>query len=140
MTPKQKIIPYNPKLKSVARDLRRTMTLSEVLLWNQLKKKQILGFDFDRQRPLGNNVADFYCKELSLVIEVDGSTHYYRFEEDKLRQEELEKLGIHFLRFDDIEVKRNILNVVRVIEDWIYKNKPTPTPPEEGIKKEDDPV
>jgi very-short-patch-repair endonuclease len=128
MSPKHKIISYNPKLKSVARDLRRTMTLSEVLLWNQLKKKQILGFDFDRQRPLGNYVVDFYCKELSLVIEVDGSTHNFRYEDDTIRQVELEKLGIHFLRFDDLEVKRNLSNVIRVIEDWIVKSKPTPNP------------
>jgi very-short-patch-repair endonuclease len=128
MSPKHKIISYNPNLKPVARELRRTMTLTEVLLWNQLKKKQMLGFDFDRQRPLGEYIVDFYCKELALAIEVDGATHYYRFEEDNLRQEELEKFGIHFLRFDDIEVKKNISNVLRVIEDWINKNKPTPNP------------
>jgi very-short-patch-repair endonuclease len=48
------------------------MTLSEVLLWNELKSKQVLGYDFDRQRPIDNYIVDFYCKDLQLVIEIDG--------------------------------------------------------------------
>jgi very-short-patch-repair endonuclease len=128
MKPKQKIIPYNPELKSLARELRKNMTLSEILLWNCLRKKAILGYDFDRQKPLDKYIVDFYCKELMLAIEIDGDSHYYRYEEDKERQKELEKLGIKFLRFDDKEVKRDISNVLRVIEDWILKNKPTPSP------------
>jgi len=77
MSPKWKIVPYNPELKSLAKELRRNMTLSEVLLWNELRKKQMLGFDFDRQRPIYNFIVDFYCKELSLAIEIDGDTHIY---------------------------------------------------------------
>jgi very-short-patch-repair endonuclease len=126
MSTKRKIIPYNPDLKELARDLRKNMTLSEVLLWNQLKQKNMLGYDFDRQRPIDNYIVDFYCKELSLAIEIDGSTHIYRDEEDEISQKNLEKLGIRFLRFDDIEVKKNILNVLRVIEDWIQNHEPTP--------------
>ena len=108
------------------------MTFSEVLLWNQLKNKQMLGFDFDRQRPLGNYIVDFYCKELRLAIEVDGDSHTYRYDYDDERQSELEKQGVRFLRFEDIEVKKNMMNVLRVIEDWIEK-KPTPDPSREGI-------
>ena len=104
------------------------MTLSEVLLWNELKQKNILGYDFDRQRPIGEYIVDFYCKELSLVIEIDGDTHIYRYDYDEKRQFDLEKSGVHFLRFEDIEVKKNISNVLRVIEDWIKKNPPL-TPP-----------
>jgi very-short-patch-repair endonuclease len=129
MSPKRKIIPYNSELKELARDLRRNMTLSEVLLWNQLKQKNMMGYDFDRQRPLENYIVDFYCKDLSLAIEIDGDTHIYRYEEDEIRQKTLEKLGIRFLRFEDIEVKKNISNVLRVIEDWIRKNQPTPDLP-----------
>jgi len=133
MPNKRKIIPYNPELKELAKELRRNMTLSEVLLWNELKQKQMMGFDFDRQRPIGNYIVDFYCKELSLAIEIDGDTHIYKYDYDDQRQKELEILGVFFLRFEDIEVKRNILNVLRVIEDWIDKNKPTPGPSQEGI-------
>ena len=108
------------------------MTLSEILLWNQLKQKRMLGYDFDRQKPIKNYIVDFYCKDLSLAIEVDGNTHYYRYEEDLKRQRELEDLEVRFLRFDDLEVKRNMMNVLKVIEDWIKRNEPTPSPSREG--------
>ncbi len=133
MPNKRTIIPYNPELKALASDLRKTMTLSEVLLWNELKQKQISGYDFDRQRPIDNFIVDFYCKELSLAIEIDGDTHIYRYDYDEERQRALKELGIRFLRFEDIEVKKNISNVLRVIEDWIEMNKePTPCPSKEG--------
>ena len=95
----------------------------------------MLGYDFDRQRPMGNFIVDFYCKELSLAIEIDGKSHIYRYDYDDERQRILEKSGVRFLRFDDIQIKRNMTNVLRVIEDWIEKNKPTPNPSEEGNLK-----
>jgi very-short-patch-repair endonuclease len=72
---RNKILPYNPKLKPFARQLRNNMTLSEILLWEYLKNKKMKGFDFDRQRPIDEFIVDFYCKELMLAIEIDGSTH-----------------------------------------------------------------
>ena len=111
------------------------MTLCEVLLWNELKQKQMLGFDFDRQRPIGNYIVDFYCKELSLAIEIDGKSHFNKYDYDEKRQGELEKLGIKILRFEDIKVKRDMLNVLREIKYWINLNKPTPFPSQEGNKK-----
>ncbi len=129
MPKKHTIIPYNPELKELARQLRKNMTLSEVLLWNELKQKKILGFDFDRQIPIGNYIVDFYCKELSLAIEIDGDSHTYRYDYDEERQRELEKLGVSFLRFDDLEVKKNMWNVLSVIEDWVERKRPTPDPP-----------
>jgi very-short-patch-repair endonuclease len=132
MPARRKIIPYNQNLKELAKRLRKNMTLSEVLLWNELKQKNMLGHDFDRQRPIGEYIIDFYCKELSLAIEIDGDTHIYRYDYDEKRQLDLEKLGIHFLRFEDIEVKKNMNNVLRVIKDWIQKNQPTSGPSREG--------
>ena len=73
----------------------------------------MLGYDFNRQRPIDNFIVDFYCKELQLAIEIDGDTHIYRYDYDEKMQKELEKLGVSFLRFEDIEVKRNISNVLR---------------------------
>ncbi|HLN20205.1 MAG TPA: endonuclease domain-containing protein [Bacteroidales bacterium] len=125
---RNKIIPYNPQLKILARELRRNMTFSEVLLWNELKNKSMMGYDFDRQRPIGNYIVDFYCKELSLAIEVDGDAHIYRYDYDEKRQSELEKMGVNFLRFDDLELKKNMNNVLRVIADWICKYKTHPWP------------
>jgi very-short-patch-repair endonuclease len=108
------------------------MTISEVLLWNELRNKQILGYDFDRQRPIDNFIVDFYCKELMLAIEIDGDTHIYKYDYDEDREKRLESLGVSFLRFDDKEVKKNMNNVLRVIEDWIIKKKPTPNHSREG--------
>ena len=131
---KNKIIPYNPKLKKYASELRKNMTLSEVLLWKKLKQKQVLGYDFDRQRPIDEYIVDFYCKELMLAIEIDGITHYNQLAEikDKIRQKKLESLGVSFLRFDDLTVKRDSTYVVSIIEEWIKNNEPTPTPSSEG--------
>jgi very-short-patch-repair endonuclease len=127
---KRKIIPYNPKLKNVARMLRKNMTLSEILLWQELKGKQLLGYDFDRQRPIDKYIVDFYCKDLQLAIEVDGESHYYEgaYERDVKRQKRLESLGVHFLRFEDEAVKQNLGTVILVIEEWILSNAPTPAP------------
>jgi len=74
---RRKILPYNPKLKPLAKALRKNMTLAEVLLWNKLKQKQMLKYDFDRQRPIDNYIVDFYCKDLMLAIEIDGSSHEF---------------------------------------------------------------
>ncbi|MCF6270534.1 MAG: DUF559 domain-containing protein [Melioribacteraceae bacterium] len=55
---RRKIIPYNPKLKKFARKLRNNMTFTEILMWNYLKGKQLLGYDFDRQKPIDNYIVD----------------------------------------------------------------------------------
>ena len=120
---RHKIIRYQPYLKELAKQLRQNSTLSEVLLWNELKNRQILNLDFDRQKPLDNYIVDFYCKELMLAIEVDGDSHDYSFEEDKVRQEALEKLGVRFLRFDDAVVKHDISNIIREIEEWVIEHR-----------------
>ena len=101
------------------------MTLSEVLLWAELKGKQVHGFDFDRQRPIDNYIVDFYCKDLQLAIEIDGSSHDSDESQinDKIRQEKLELLGVTFLRFHNLEVKRDMQNVVRAISSCCEENK-----------------
>jgi very-short-patch-repair endonuclease len=99
-----KIIPYNPKLKDLARKLRKESTLSEVLLWKKLKGKAF-GVEFHRQVPIYEFIVDFYCHELRLAIEIDGYSHDEKFEYDLIRQEKLESLGVGFLRFNDIDVK-----------------------------------
>lgn len=121
---RNKIIPYNPKLKELARKLRKDMTLSEVLLWQELKQKQLLGHDFDRQRPIDNYIVDFYCKKLMLAIEIDGDSHTWEraLEKDEQRQKRLESLGVRFLRFDDLDVKKNMPYVLNTIHDWIVEN------------------
>ncbi|MCD6101819.1 MAG: endonuclease domain-containing protein [Candidatus Cloacimonetes bacterium] len=114
---------YNPKLKDLARKLRKNMTLSEVLLWNQLKQNKMKGYDFHRQKPINNYIVDFFCPKLKLIIEIDGKTHIYKGNEDVKRQQRLESLGFHFLRFKDIDVKKNIKDVLVSIENWIEECK-----------------
>jgi len=115
------IIPYNPKLKQLAKQLRQNMTFSEVKLWNEIKNGKLMGYDFDRQRPIGNFIVDFYCKDLKLAIEIDGITHQdeKNLMNDETRQQELECMGVAFLRFDALLVINKVETVVREIRMWI---------------------
>jgi len=117
---KNKIIPYNPKLKEYARLLRKNSTLSEVLLWQQIKNKA-LGVQFHRQVPMLDYIVDFYCHELMLAIEIDGDSHLYKYEYDIKRQGELEKEGVVFLRFTDLEIKRNMFSVGITLEQVVQE-------------------
>jgi very-short-patch-repair endonuclease len=92
------------------------------LLWEYLKQDQLLGYDFHRQKPIDNYIVDFFCMELMSAIEIDGDSHDQNFANDEIRQKKLESLGIKFLRFDDLEVKKDIDNVLRTIEYWIEDN------------------
>lgn len=113
---------YNPKLKYLARELRNNSTLAEVLLWNCLKKRQMRGYQFMRQKPIGNYIADFFCSKLRLVIEIDGDvSHKHKFTEDVIRQEWLQKLGLSVIRFGEKEVRYDINNVLYGIESWIIE-------------------
>jgi very-short-patch-repair endonuclease len=112
---KNKLIPYNPKLKTLARQLRQNSTLAEVLLWLKLKSKSY-GYEFHRQLPIDEYIVDFYCHELHLAIEIDGNTHDYNYENDEKRQKILEDLGVIFIRFSDWDVKRNMNDVLRALE------------------------
>lgn len=114
---------YNPKLKEFARKLRKNSTLSEVLLWQHLKNKQMLGYDFHRQKPIEEYIVDFFCSRLKLIIEIDGESHSERLPQDWKRQEKLESLGFNVLRFWDSDVKNNLEGVLLSIKEWIEKNQ-----------------
>lgn len=116
------IIPYNPKLKQYARNLRNNSTLSEVLLWQQIKGKSF-GFQFHRQVPIDEFIVDFYCHEIMLAIEIDGNSHDFKYEYDISRQGKIEQLGVKFIRFDDLEVKKDMNNVLRALEVKIEELK-----------------
>ncbi len=126
---RREIIPYNPKLKVLARNLRNDSTFTEIMLWNYLKKKQVRGYDFDRQKPIDNYIVDFYCKDLNLAIEIDGESHYGREERDKLKDKRLKELGVSVLRFDDLDIIYKLDKVIESIEKWIDENtRKQPTP------------
>jgi very-short-patch-repair endonuclease len=129
MTKNRRYLPYNKDLKKFSRNLRNDSTFSEILLWMELRAGKMKGYKFNRQKPILNYIVDFYCKKLRLVIEIDGISHDYEevAKKDKIRQAKLEEIGLQFIRFDDLEVKTNMENVLSEIEGWIedweQKNK-----------------
>lgn len=113
-----KIIPYRPELRDFARSLRKNSTLSEVILWQNIKRRA-LGVQFHRQVPMLDYIVDFYCHEIGLVIEIDGSSHDYKFLYDAKRQGRLEKEGVYFIRFTDEEVKKELVSVLLALEEKV---------------------
>ena len=110
---------YNKQLLANASALRKNMTKAEACLWKYvLKAGGMKGFTFRRQRPVLNYIADFMCKELFLIIEVDGITHSYEKVaiEDIKRQTDLEEVGFTVIRFTDEEVLNSINSVYKEIE------------------------
>ena len=100
------------------------MTKAEACLWKYvLRAGKMKGLQFRRQRPVLNYIADFMCKELMLIIEVDGITHQWEdvIKNDEIRQKALETAGFTVLRFTDEEVLNNIQAVHSFLEDWIEK-------------------
>jgi very-short-patch-repair endonuclease len=117
---------YNKSLKHLARDLRNNSTKAEIYLWMDILKGGFLkGYQFQRQRPILNYIADFTCLELLLVIEVDGMTHEFDEVEkrDIEKQRIMEEVGFTVLRFSDWEVKHRRDEVGEEILGWIEKNE-----------------
>ena len=105
---KYKELPYNPKLKKWAKELRKAGNLAEVIFWNAVKRKKFLGLDFHRQKIIGNYIVDFYCPQLNLVLEIDGSSHVGKEEYDAKRDEYLKGLKLNILHVTDNMVKNNL--------------------------------
>ena len=116
---RRNIIPYLPELKELAREKRNNPTVSEKLLWQRLKGKQLNCFNFDRQKPINNFIVDFYCPDLKLVIEIDGGSHIGKEVADDERQKILESFEIKFLRFTNDDVIQNIEGVLETISSFI---------------------
>ena len=100
--------PYNPYLKQYSRDLRNHGQLSEALLWKCLKGKRT-GYRFLRQRPILNYIADFFCYELKLVIEIDGASHFSdeAQKRDAERDRQMQAIGLTVIRVKDNDVRKN---------------------------------
>lgn len=113
-------IPYNKKLVEIARINRKNPTQAENKLWREiLKDKQFEKHKFHRQKPLNNFIADFYCPELMLVIEIDGDYHDTQKEYDTLRSDVLSDYGIQVIRYKNEEVLNNIDYVRRDLKEKI---------------------
>ena len=97
-------LPYNSKLKSRARALRKAGNYSEVVFWQQVHKNKFHSIDFDRQRIIGNYIVDFYVKTLGVIIEIDGSSHNDKEEYDQKREDYFLSLGLKVYRISDLRV------------------------------------
>jgi very-short-patch-repair endonuclease len=93
------------------------MTDAEQLLWSKVRGKQLKGFQFYRQKPIGHFIADFNCPKARLVIEMDGGQHYNQAMQakDKSRDRYMENLGLKVLRFSDKEIFENLSGVLEEI-------------------------
>ena len=114
------MLTYNPQLKTKARTLRITLTDAEQRLWERLRRKQILGVQFYRQKPIGNYIVDFYAPAARLVVDVDGSHHHFDLAQarhDKQRSIFLAQQHLTVLRFDD----RQVLLQPEIVAEEIFQ-------------------
>ena len=111
------MLKYNPHLKQPARRLRMAVTDAEQRLWFRLRRKQLLGVQFYRQKPIGNYIVDFYAPAAALVVEVDGGHHFEtpQARRDQARTSYLAEQGLQVLRFTDLEVLQQLDVVVEAI-------------------------
>ncbi len=112
-------IKYLPKLTWAARINRKTPTQAERLFWEKILCKKQTGYKFVRQKPINRFILDFYCSELNLAIEADGSSHQNKNTYDDDRDAFLRQIGIQTLRFTNEEILKNIIEVKQKIHDYI---------------------
>ncbi len=130
---------YNKSLKTLADCNRKSMTKSAACMWKYvLGNRQMRGYQFRRERPVLNYIADFVCLDLLLIIEVDGITHEDEkaVKKDQFRDGELQEIGFSILRFGSWEVLNRIQDVSILIGGWIDNNS-TATPDTSRERKSD---
>ena len=125
MPPQQRRI--HPKIRKRAKELRQPLTPAENRLWNSLRNRQLGGYKFRRQHPIGYYIIDFYCDETRLLIEIDGDTHGQQIEYDQERTAWLESQGYHLIRFTNQQVLTELPQVLEaIIQAYQYTQKRKP--------------
>ena len=121
------VLRYRSVLKPISRRLRSEMTECERLLWSRLRRKQLNGTQFYRQKPIGSYIVDFYAPAVRLVVEVDGSQHQDQInsQNDAVRNESLKSQGLRVLRFTNQQVLDDLDSVLWVVEEELK----SPCPP-----------
>lgn len=114
-------LPYESRLRQLAKDKRKAGILPEVLFWKQVHKGVFHNIDFDRQRIIGNYIVDFYVKGLGLIIEIDGSSHDQKQVYDAKRQAYLESHGLKMYRITNAAILGNISCVMLELADFILR-------------------
>jgi len=109
-----------------ANTLRKSLTEAEKILWKVLRNKKFKGYKFRRQHPIDSFIADFYCHQHKLIIEIDGGIHELNStkEHDNDRTYELEKFGLKVIRFNNYEIIHQLEKVLRQIKDAIESINP----------------
>ena len=110
---------YNKNLKGYSRQLRTNMTNAERLLWSKVRRKQLQGYHFYRQKIIGNYIVDFYCPKAKLGVEIDGGQHYDHDEikKDNVRDDYMREQRLTVLRFSDREIFENLDGVIERINE-----------------------
>ena len=108
-------LPYNADLKELARQKRKAGILAEVLLWQQVHKKTFKGYDFDRQKIIGNYIVDLFCLDCGVVIEIDGDSHNEKAEYDEKRDNFLKSLGLIVIHVDAKDILGNLDGVMTML-------------------------
>ena len=120
---------FNPRNSQRARDLRRQASPPEIKLWQDVRNSQLNGHKFSRQMPIGPYFADFVCRSVKLVVEIDGSSHGLRLEYDQARTEFIEAQGYRVVRFTNGDVMQNLEGVLVVIGQVLAElSQPTSNP------------
>jgi very-short-patch-repair endonuclease len=114
------------RTKQFAKSLRRPLTPAENRFWFYVKGRKLFGFKFRRQHPVGNFIADFYCHELKLVVEIDGNIHSLNTQKirDFERDLRMKELGLNVLRFSNEDVFFNAQIIVEEVKKIIDKKQP----------------
>lgn len=110
-----------------SRELRKRLTSAEEMFWDRVRNRKFLGLKFRRQHPLfvddrGREtfyVADFYCHEKRLIVELDGRSHDGRESKDAERERLIREYGIRVKRFKNSQIEKDIENVMRQMEEHI---------------------
>ena len=125
-------LPCNPLLIPRARALRSAYNLSEVLFWNKVKKGKFRGYDFDRQKIIGNYIVDFYCSNCEVVIEIDGKSHNTKVDYDAKRDAFLKSYGLVVIHIEVKDIFQRMAGVMEMLADHSALRA---TPPREGMPK-----
>ena len=119
------IVNYNKALNARSQDLRNNQTKSEKIFWDEVRKDTKLSdLTWNRQKPIGSFIADFYCRELNLVVEIDGSSHDNKEDYDFERDNIIKSQSLEILRFENKEIEDNIKQVLENIYNWSFQKSP----------------
>lgn len=106
----------SPGKHALAKHLRRNMTKAERVFWDAVRNNKVMGLQFRRQQVIDGYIADFYCNQMRLVVELDGEVHDKQKEYDQHREDVIKRRDIRVLRFRNEEVLSDIGKVIAEIE------------------------